>query len=247
MHDDGGGPQGRPPLLLLHGAGGNRLHWPPQIRRLPGARIYALDLPAHGESGGRPEATISGYAERVVDWMREVGVERAVLAGHSMGAAIALTIALRLPRNVAGLVLIGVSARLTVDPEILRLSASRASYPQAVERVVAAAFSATAEAGLVQQALERMQDCPAQVFHADFRACDGFDVRRRLSEIEPRSLVLWGRDDRLTPPDRCRALAEGLPQAASCELADAGHMVMLERPREVAARIKDFLAQGEPW
>ena len=42
----------RPAVILLHGAGGNHLHWPPEIRRLAGQRIYAPDLPGHGKSDG---------------------------------------------------------------------------------------------------------------------------------------------------------------------------------------------------
>jgi len=43
------------PVVLIHGAGGNHLYWPSEIRRLPGFRVFALDLPAHGKSGGRAQ------------------------------------------------------------------------------------------------------------------------------------------------------------------------------------------------
>ena len=42
----------RPPLILIHGAGGTYLHWPSHLRRLPEQLVYALDLPGHGRSGG---------------------------------------------------------------------------------------------------------------------------------------------------------------------------------------------------
>ena len=42
----------RPPVVLIHGAGGTHLHWPSEVRRLPGYRVLALDLPGHGKSGG---------------------------------------------------------------------------------------------------------------------------------------------------------------------------------------------------
>ncbi|MDX1599908.1 MAG: alpha/beta fold hydrolase, partial [Anaerolineales bacterium] len=161
-------------MILMHGAGGNRLHWPPRLRRLSGVRTYALDLPAHGASGGRPESTISGYTERVMDWMRALELERAVVVGHSMGGAIALTMALRIPRVVAGAVLVGTSAQFEVGPKILHLSAKRATFPEAVERVVSAAFSRSAQGGLVEQARQRMLETEPDVFHADFRACAGF-------------------------------------------------------------------------
>lgn len=245
QNHDGGAPNGQPPLLLIHGAAGSRLHWPSQIRRLEGAHVLTLDLPAHGQSGGHPEATVSGYAERVTDWMRALELDEAVLVGHSMGGAIALTIALRLPRKVAGLVLVGTSARLKVDPSLLQLSANRATFPQAVDRVVAAAFSPSTPPQFVEQARARMLETEAEVFHADFTACDRFDLSRRLGEIEVPATVVYGVDDRLTPPPYCRKLAQSLPAGSSVEVAAAGHMVMLERPMEVAAPVGRMLHQRD--
>jgi len=48
----------RPPLVLVHGAGGTLTHWPPQLRRLPQTAVYALDLPGHGKSPGTGCTTI---------------------------------------------------------------------------------------------------------------------------------------------------------------------------------------------
>ncbi|MGA8892971.1 MAG: alpha/beta fold hydrolase, partial [Anaeromyxobacteraceae bacterium] len=53
------------PLLLVHGAGGTRLHWPGALRRLPGRRVIAVDLPGHGESAPPAERTIGGMALRL--------------------------------------------------------------------------------------------------------------------------------------------------------------------------------------
>jgi pimeloyl-ACP methyl ester carboxylesterase len=242
-HASGGLPGGVPPLILLHGAGGSRLHWPPQIRRLNGAEVYALDLPGHGDSAGRPAATISGYAESTLDWMRSVGIGQAVLVGHSMGSAIALTIALRVPRTVAGLALVGASARLRVAPEILTDSASQARFPRAVDRVTDWAFSPKAPPPLVELARRRMLESGHDAFHSDFQACDHFDVRQQLAEIKVPALVIQGEDDQLTPLFLARELAEGLPAGQLVSLPDAGHMVMLEKPEQVAELLSRFMRE----
>ena len=96
-----------PPSYLIHGAGGHHLYWPPQIRRLTGYRVYALDLPGHGRSGGSGQQTIDSYTTAVKDWLIEVNLHSAVFVGHSMGSAIALSLALNYPDHVLGLVLIG--------------------------------------------------------------------------------------------------------------------------------------------
>lgn len=242
-HASGGNRDSVPPLVLLHGAGGSHLYWPPQIRRLPLAQVYALDLPGHGESGGRPDSTISGYAESTLDWMRSAGVEPAVLVGHSMGVAIALTIALRVPRAVAGLALVGASARLRVAPEILADSASQSRFPRAVDRVTDAGFSPKTPRSLVELARQRMLEAGHEAFHNDFQACDHFDVRPRLPEIRVPAIVIQGEEDQLTPLSLARELADGLPSGELVSIPEAGHMVMLEKPEQVADLLGGFVAK----
>ncbi len=126
-HSRGSPNSGQPPLVLIHGAGGTRLHWPPSLRRLPGAEVYALDLPGHGEAPGSGQSTISGYRRAVVDWMQALDLPPAVVIGHSMGGALALALALDAPPRVAGIVLFRASAprqhqqHSDQDPHVLSL------------------------------------------------------------------------------------------------------------------------------
>ncbi len=114
------GPDAGPALLLVHGAGGTRLHWPAELRRLSGATVYTLDLPGHGRSGGTGCDTIGGYAEVVGCFLRVVGTGALVVVGHSMGGAIAQTLALDSADSVAGgLVLVATGAQLRVASAIL--------------------------------------------------------------------------------------------------------------------------------
>jgi pimeloyl-ACP methyl ester carboxylesterase len=241
VHKGGGRETSRPPLVLIHGAGGHRLFWPTQIRRLPQQVVYALDLPGHGESPPPGESTVGGYAARILDWMRAVDVREAVLVGHSMGAAIALTAALR-SQAVVGLVLLGSGGSLPVHPELLRLTEARDTFPMAVERVVRGSFSRSTDQHFVELAHQRMLAADPAVFHMDFVACSHFDVRRQLGQIGCPGLVVCGAEDRMTSPEQNRALAEGLPEAELFLVPEAGHMVMLERPEAVAERIQQFVS-----
>jgi len=100
----------RPPVILIHGAGGNHLYWPPELRRLAGFRVLALDLPGHGKSSGVGLQSIRDYASSLMTYMDAVGLSRAVIVGHSMGGAIALTLCLDHAERVAGLGLIATGA-----------------------------------------------------------------------------------------------------------------------------------------
>jgi pimeloyl-ACP methyl ester carboxylesterase len=240
IHGGESGPDS-PPLLLIHGAGGNRLHWPPGLRRLPGRRVLALDLPGHGESHGPGANSIEAYAEIVLKWLKKNGVEHAIPVGHSMGGAIALLLALEAPEEFAGLVLIGSGARLRVAPAVLTASAQPGTFPQAVDAVMQWAFSESAPARMVELARQRMLEVNPDVLHDDFAACNDFDVMPRLAEIRLPTLVLCGTEDQLTPLKYSEFLAANIPGTTLVRIADAGHMVMLEQPQAVASALNEFL------
>lgn len=231
----------RPPLALVHGAGGSRLQWPAALRRLEGWTVYSLDLPGHGRSSGPGEKTIEGYVGRVLGWAEALRLGPAVLVGHSMGGAIAMLLALTAPERVAGLILIGSGGRLRVNPLILEGTTSPDGLREAVDLVVAWAFGRQAGSRVVSQSLREMMKTPAPVLHGDFQACDRFDVMDRLCRITAPTLVVCGREDRLTPEKYSRALAERIPRACLELVEGAGHMVMLERPAEMAKAVRSFV------
>jgi pimeloyl-ACP methyl ester carboxylesterase len=237
---------GGPPLVLIHGAGGSRLQWPAELRRLPGQAVYTLDLPGHGRSKGTGESTIEGYVARLGAWADRIHLGAAVLVGHSMGGAIALLSALAEPERVAALVLIGSGARLRVHPTILEMTASGRNLGEAVELVIGWAFGPKVGAALARQTTERMAEIPAAVLHADFSACDRFDVMDRLGETRAPTLVLCGQDDRLTPLKYSQTLAQNIRGSRLIVIEDAGHMVMLEQPGLVAQAVSSFLATAFP-
>ncbi|HUS85178.1 MAG TPA: alpha/beta hydrolase [Anaerolineales bacterium] len=234
---------GSPPLVLIHGSGGTRLHWPPQLRRLPHYRVFGLDLPGHGDSPGAGETTIEDYVRRVVEWLKEQGLERAVLAGHSMGGAIAMTAALVEPDHVAGLVLVGSGGRLRVNGETLRAAADPIRFEETVEALAMWAFSDQTPEKIVALAKMRMSETRPEVIYGDFIACNQFDILDRLSEIHVPTLILCGDQDRLTPLKYSRYMDEQIPESTLVLIEGAGHMVMLERPLEVTEAVVHFMAR----
>ncbi len=228
-----------PALLLLHGAGASHLAWPGALRRLAGRRVLALDLPGHGRSDPPGRRTIAHYATAVSDFITSVGVPEVVVAGHSMGGAIALTVAQEPPAALRGLVLMSVGPRMRVNEALL--GGLLADFEAAAGFIVDYGFSAAPDA-LRHKTRQALLATGSTTTFGDFLACSCFDARAQLAGIGLPALVIGGDDDRLTPPRQMDALGEGLPHARRARVQGAGHFVMLERPTEVAALVAGFLA-----
>jgi pimeloyl-ACP methyl ester carboxylesterase len=230
------------PVMLIHGAGGNHLYWPAEVRRLAGYRMMAMDLPGHGKSTGRGLQSIPDYAEHILQWMKSMFLPRAVVVGHSMGGAIALQLGLDHPERVLGLGLVATSARLKVSPQILDATSHSTTYQKAIQLIIAGSFSASSSERLRELAAQRMAETRQTVLYGDFLACQEFDLIDRLDDIPIPALVICGEEDQMTPLRHVQFLADHLPQARLAIVPGAGHMVMLEQPVQVAALLRDFLS-----
>lgn len=235
---------GSPPVVLIHGAGGNHMLWPIAFHRLARRAVYALDLPGHGRSSGAGRQQIEEYAADVVGFLDALAVERAVLVGHSMGGAVAQVTALTAPQRVAALVLVATGARLRVAPAIIEGLSN--NFEQTVAMIMQWAWGPGAPPEMIEQGRQTMLKTGADVLLGDFLACDRFDLRQQIGQISAPTLVLTGSEDRMTPPRLGQALAEGIPGARFQLVEGAGHMLMLERPAETAQAVEAFLVDLPP-
>lgn len=229
------------PVLLLHGAGGTHQHWLYQVRDLPHSASLALDLPGHGRSEGPGRDTIAAYGDWLVGFLDAANLAQAVLVGHSMGGAIALDVALRYPKRVAGLGLIATGARLPVAPALL--DSIQQDPAASVEMIGAWAFGPEAPAEMVRLGKRQIGATPVDVLLRDFRACDAFDVRERLAHLNRPTLVVCGTQDRMTPVKYSVYLRDQIAGARLQLVDGAGHMIQIERPEAVARALGAFLTE----
>jgi len=237
-------PQGeeQPYVVLIHGAGGTHLHWPHNLRRLEHHRVLAPDLPGHGKSDGIGEQSIGRYTELVADWLAEIGVERATVVGHSMGGAIAQTLALQFPQLVERLVLVSTGAVLPVNQDLLEKASRPATAPAAMDMIVKWSFNKGTDPKLLQAARKQMGTIRPAVLSGDFIACSRFDTTGQLGKISAPTLVLCGEADVMTPLRFSQQLQAGIPHAQLVTIPNTGHMLMLEQPEAAAKAIQDFLS-----
>lgn len=231
----------RPPVILIHGAGGSQLNWPPHIRRLSGQRIFAIDLPGHGKSQGMGSQDIFQYSQVVVEFMKTIRLAAAVMVGHSMGSAIALMMALHFPKRTLGLGLVGGGAKLRVAPEILELAANPETYPSVIKVLSDISYSQAADPRLKEMGAKRMAETRQSVLYGDLLACNTFDVMQEVKKINTPTLILCGSEDRMTPLNRSEFLRDQIAGSTYHIIAGAGHMLMLEAPDETSRRLEEFI------
>lgn len=242
-------PRGPVPLVCIHGAGSSSVTFMDLIRRFQGGRrIVAPDLPGHGQSDRWHETvSLDGYRDATGTVCARLGLQRVLLLGHSMGAAVALRCALAWPERVAGLILVAGGGVLSVDPGVMELL--RACLPPGddtwVDRMPEAmarlSFSPETPAEVRARWQAVLWAAPRSVVLADFAACDGFDVRDALGTLRLPVLLVGGSDDLLVPPHLLQETAARIPGAQLVLLPRAAHLPHLEAPEAFSAALDEFL------
>lgn len=230
--------QGQPALLFVHGAGGDHTLWGQQVSELKkDFSVAAIDLNGHGRSPAREGDGLQTYVEDVLAVLAALS-RPTVLVGHSLGGTIALKTALEHPEHLVGLGLVGTGAKLKVHPHILELC--QTDFGKAVELVVSWSFAEQADPVLQDKARKQMRRNGQAAFYRDFLSCSTFDVMSRLGEIPVPTIVICGRQDKLTPVKYSEYLQANIPNAHLQVIEQAGHRVMLEQPGAFNQTLRRF-------
>jgi pimeloyl-ACP methyl ester carboxylesterase len=230
-----------PVTVFVHGAGGTHLDWPAELRRLPEANAIVPDLPGHGRSPVPGRQTVSAYAADVIALLDALKLAKVIVAGHSMGGAIAMTMALNYAERVQGLILVGSSAKLGVHPDILNgfMSEMRRTVTQLVELY----YGRTGTDSMWRRSTQRLMEYNPTILTQDYAACNLFDLRTQVEFIRQPTLILGGTDDKLTPYKFSEFLHEKISGSQLVKVEGGGHMMMLEQPDFVAEAVRKRLLE----
>jgi pyruvate dehydrogenase E2 component (dihydrolipoyllysine-residue acetyltransferase) len=236
-----------PPIVFLHGFGGDLNNWQFNQEALAeGRATYAVDLPGHGGSSkdlGAGHVHVGALAAAVVDFLDAKEIARAHLVGHSLGGAIVLDLALNHAGRVASATLI-CSAGL--GPEINMayvdgfMQAKRRKQLQPVLEMLVADPAMISremiEDVLKFKRLDGVEAALNRIIDDSFAGGQqALELVGRLGELSVPVQVIWGRQDQIIPSSH----AEGLPATIPVHVFDdAGHMVHMEKAAEVSQLIE---------
>lgn len=243
-------------VVLLHAFPIGANLWEPQMRSLPAAwRLITPDLRGFGgstELDSVSAASMSDYAEDVIDLMDELGVERAVIGGASMGGYAAFALLQAAGDRVDGLIL--ANTRAGADSPEGR--ANRRNMLAVVDREGPSGVARDMMPRLLGKTTQEInpeieafvrrlikQQSPIAIRTAIHRMMHRPDSTPLLPDITVPTLVITGDEDALIPVDESRAMAEAVPGATLVIVPRAGHLANLEQPDAFNTAFHAFLAK----
>jgi len=244
-----------PALVLIHGSNGHVQTWDRMIEFLKDDyRLISLDLYGHGLTG--PNASGSYDADAMIGAvtkvMDEVGVEKAVWVGNSMGGWLSWRAGLALPGRVSGLVLVDASGAQTgekVKPylgaRLARSSIGQLLLPEITPRalVKSSLEENYADPGLITEELvdrywETLRFPGNRKAAVDRAKVDRErDKWKEVGNLKMPVLLLWGEQDSVVPLSHGKAFDLAIPDSRLIIYPDAGHLPMEETPEQVARDI----------
>lgn len=241
-----------PAILFIHGFPLDHSTWEHQVAKLEGWMRIAPDLRGMGQSDA-PDLgySMSTYAQDLLALLTALGVDKAVVCGHSMGGYVAFEMARLARERIRGLVLVGTraeadtpeirkardgsaamarekGAEAIADTMLGRMISPRNRELNGLAERLRRIMAATPVAGMLG-AIGSMRDRP-----------DSFPLLRTLTDLPVQILV--GDEDEMIPVPRSQAMLEAAPHANLSIVSGAGHVPAMERPEITTALLSRFLA-----
>lgn len=241
VHAAGSLPPGHtgPVVVLVHGAAMDSSVWVYHTRYFAhvGRPVVALDLPAHGLSGGTALPTVEAMAAWLGRCLDTLGVAQVALAGHSLGALVALEYAGAAAARVARLALLGAAVPMAVSDQLLE--AARADSRDARDMMMLWGHGPRAHLGgnpvagiaIVNGAMRLLERAAPGLLFNDLNACNAYGAGLdAAAQVAAATRLICGSDDKMTPPRAAVELATAIRDCAIDTIPACGHIMMSERP-----------------
>ena len=240
-----------PPVICLHGIGGDDRAFAPMGDHLAQhARVIAWNFPGYRNSTPIAPLTFEALTLALDTFLDALDLPNVTLIGHSIGGMLAQEAALRLPKRVTRLVLIGTTPAFggrddSFKTAFLKDRLAPLDAGQSMADMAAQAaphlVGPDASADVIAQVAQTIADTPEPTWRAILKCLVTFNRRADQPRITQPSLLIAGGHDRNAPAKSMAKMAENLPDAAYACIDSAGHMIQMEAPAQTTALITNFL------
>jgi 3-oxoadipate enol-lactonase len=239
-----------PPIVFLHGVGGDHATWRPQLRHFAaGYRCFAWDMPGYGASPAK-EMSFPALAAALAQLLDALNLPRVHLVGQSLGGMIAQEFAASFAGRLLSLTLVATSPAFGradkdwqqkfIDDRIGALERG-ATMPQLARDNVRRIVGPGADPAGVEIAIGCTANLPVDSYKQAIRMILGFDRRDALANIKVPTLAMAGAVDAVAPAPMMEKMAGRIPGARFIAMPGAGHLINLEQPDAFNAALGAFL------
>jgi pimeloyl-ACP methyl ester carboxylesterase len=236
------------PLVLLHGITDSWRSFEPVLPHLPDdVHAYAVTARGHGDASRPGAYGLADLVEDVADFLDAVGLERAIIAGHSMGSIVATRFAIDHADRVDGLVVMGGAAsfaRLGLDAMRDELAAMREPLdPDYLRGFQESTLARPIPGDYLDLVVAESAKLSLATFRAAFEGTCLVDFSADLQRITAPTLVIWGDEDVICTRAEQDAILAAVPRARLIVHEGGGHAMHWEDPRRVAAELTAFAGE----
>lgn len=236
------------PVLLLHGVTDSWRSYEPVLPHLPASfRAFAVTQRGHGDADRPTEGyRTRDFAGDVGAFMDALGLERAVVVGHSMGGTNAARFTIDHPARVRGLVLACTFASYARNPGLVEFCESATALTDPIDPAFVREFQESTLARPVPPAfldavVQESLKVPARVWRAVFQAFLEDDFASELDRITVPTLIVWGDRDAFAPGDDQTAFRATIPGSRLLVYEGGGHALHWEQPKRFADDLTAFV------
>jgi len=248
------GPEEAPCVVLSHGLATDLSMWDDLVPLMtPTHRVLRYDSRGHGESAATPgDYSLRQLGDDVIGLLDACGLDRVHFVGLSMGGMVGMGLALHHPDRLLSLTVC--DARAEAPPEYRDAWAERSRKVRAegIEAMVEPSVTRWFTRSFQTDQPSRMDEMRAMIrrtsvdgYAGSAAALRDLDYERHLGTLTVPSLFLVGSDDAGAPPDVMRRIQEATPDSRFVEIADAGHLSVVEQPQAFARALLEFLSDVE--
>lgn len=241
---------GAPPIICIHGIGGDSQSFAPQVKGLSGSRrVISVNLPGYGNSPALEELTFPTLSAAILGFMDSQSIAKAHLCGQSIGGMIAINTACMEPRRVVSLALIGTTSAFGGRDDAFKESFVAARIKPLDEGKTLAELAShfvpeitgpIASDAAIEAAIRSMAAVPEETYRSIIRCLVTFNRRDDMASLSMPACLIAGEADTNAPSKTMARMAEAMPDAEFHIIPGAGHLVNLEAADATNAILSAF-------
>lgn len=242
-----------PPIICLHGIGGNANSFQPQLDQLAQHyRVISWTMPGYGHSQPLPATSFTALSQALTDFMDALSISQAHLIGHSIGGMIAQELALTKPERVKSLALLASTSAFGGRDDSfkekflaarLRPLNQGQSMAELTQAFVPTLVGSNATPAIIAAAIASMSAIPQDSYRSTLECLVTFNRYYDIARLTLPVCLMAGAEDKTAPPATMKKMAEKMAHAEFHNLAEAGHLLNLEAAEFCNRILHDFFMQ----